>query len=652
MPALTMALPARRRYSFLAAVAFMLLGLALVRALLLIAHEPALGYGDQSDMHRTFDCVGIEPLTEPSSAGDMARPHALYQTSGFKASGCYPSSAALFAAPVVLAYGIASIASDEPEILIPLHAFGAFNLALFTLLVLAAAVALRPYPMASLTHAAIVFLLIADPVSTLWFNTLYSEPAALLGAYGAVAMTAVIVLGGGASRLHWWLLGASLVVLGLAGEQFGYLPLALAALAAPALRLRSARKAWTLVIVAAVVAVVQLLMGPLRPADVAPVNRVNAYLGLILASSNDERETLGHLGLPARCAAMSGATWSVRRGENLETVCPEVVGISSFAFLRLALTEPDTLLRAVSRVLPAGGALVPGDLGISSEGPIRAVSDLPPRAMSFLALLAKVPAMVFAGFVATLLIAFPAALLWLLWTVRREPDMSTLPAAFVMLIAIAGYCLATTAFGAGIVHAERHNWLGALATLAALVLLALVVWQLTRDILSARIAMAAVFGVLLLASGWLLWTRHAPLAIGGLEKMAEQKGRSLEVSGWALDPWGVRRVYATVGGGPQAEGTRGIERRDVEATYPGYPSLPRLARERADADLRREPRRGAHRDRPPPDSPSSVRARFSALAMRASSASRWAPKAATTNGKPSMDRTVASVTRNASVRPT
>ncbi len=570
MPALTMALPARR-YPFLAIVAFMLLGLALVRALLLVAHEPALGYGDRSDMHRTFDCVGIEPITEGSRNGEVARPHALYHTSGFNASGCYPSSAALIAAPVVFAYAIASIASDEPEILIPLHAFGAFNLALFTLLVLAAAAALRPYPVASLTHAALVFLLVADPVSTLWFNTLYSEPAALLGAYGAVTMTAVILLGGGAPRLPWWLLGASLVALGLAGEQFGYLPLALAALAVPALRLRSPRRTWRLVIVAAIVAAVEMLMGPLRPADVTPVNRVNAYLGAILASSSDKRETLNHLGLPARCAAMSGATWSARRGENLETACPEVTAISSFAFLKLALTEPDTLLRAVSRVLPASESLVPGNLGVSTEGPILSVSDLPPRAMSFLALLAKVPTMVLASFVVTLLIAFPAALLWYLWTVRREPNMSALPAAFVMLIAIAGYCLATTAFGAGIPDAERHNWLGTLAALAAFGLLPLVVWQLSRDMVAARIAVAVVFGVVLLASGWLLWTRQAPLAIGGLEKMVEEKGRSLAVSGWALDPWGVRRVYATVGGGPQAEGTRGIERRDLEASYPGYP---------------------------------------------------------------------------------
>ncbi|MGZ5073872.1 MAG: hypothetical protein ACXWBL_12070, partial [Usitatibacter sp.] len=107
MPALTMTSPARR-YSFLGIVAITLLALALVRAMLLVTHEPVLGYGDQSDMHRTFDCVGIEPIAESSGPANVARPYALYHTSGFKGSGCYPSSAALIAVPVVIAYGIAS----------------------------------------------------------------------------------------------------------------------------------------------------------------------------------------------------------------------------------------------------------------------------------------------------------------------------------------------------------------------------------------------------------------------------------------------------------------------------------------------------------------------------------------------------------------
>ncbi|HEX7559535.1 MAG TPA: hypothetical protein VF386_10055, partial [Usitatibacter sp.] len=222
-------------------------------------------------------------------------------------------------------------------------------------------------------------------------------------------------------------------------------------------------------------------------------------------------------------------------------------------------------------VLPATESVVPADLGISAEGPIRAVPDLPPRAMSFVALMAKIPAMVFATIVVTFLVAFPVAIAWLAWTVRREPSLAAVPVVLVMLIAIAGYSLATTAFGDGIFEAERHNWLGSLATLAAVGMLPIVVWQLTRDLVSARIAVAAAFGVMLLATGWVLWTRQGNLAIGALDRVVAEQARSLQLTGWALDPWGVRRVYATVGGGPQTEGTRGIERRDLEAAYPGYP---------------------------------------------------------------------------------
>jgi hypothetical protein len=565
-----MATPAPR-YSLLLIIAFTVLALGLLRAVLIVVHEPVLGYGDQGDMHRTTDCVGIEPIAPTVKPGEKARPYPLYHTAGFKSAGCYPSSGALIAAPVVLAYGIGSIASDEPEILIPLRAFGVFNLFLFGFLAVTVAMSMRPYPVASVVHAMLFFLLIADPVSTLWLNTLHSESAALLGAYGALATTALVVLEGGRSRLHWWILGASLVVLGFSREQFSYLPLVLVAVAAPALLVRSGRKTMILAIVAASVAVVQMLFAPLRPDYVAPVNRVNAYLGSIVAASTNPVETLGHLGLPARCAAMAGASWDSRRGEKLETVCPEVTGLSSLAFLRLVPTEPLTLLRAVSRVLPAAESIVPGYLGVAAEGPIRSVSDLPPRAMSFVALMSKVPSMVFATIVVTLLVAFPVILWWMVWTVRNEPQYSSLPVAFSLFVAIGAYTLATTAFGEGIVGAERHNWLGALSTLAAVGLLPLVVWQLSGDIVRGRIALAATFGVILLAAGWLLWTQRQPLAIGGLDKIVEEKGRSLEVSGWALDPWGVRRVYATVGGGPLTEGTRGIERRDLEASYPGYP---------------------------------------------------------------------------------
>jgi hypothetical protein len=555
----------------LAIVATTLLVLGILRAVLLVVNDPVLGYGDQSGLHRVTGCIGIMPVVPASKPGALPRPSTTYVESNFDMAECYPSSAALVAAPVVILYGIASIASEDPEILIPLRAFGIFNLLLFAALAIAIAVGLKGHTVAQALHAALFFFVIADPVSTLWFDTLYTEPALLLGVYGTVASTTVILLQKDSCRFFWWLLGASLVVLGLSREQFGDLPLVLALIAAPALMRRSPRRARTFLVISVVLALAQLAIAPLRPAEVGPINRVNTYLGVILPASRDEATTLGNLDLPPRCATMVGATWTSRRGEDLGAACPEVTHLSSFAFAQLLPTEPLTLVRAVSRVLPAAQAIVPGYLAISPESTIVSVQDLPPETMSFIALGSRVPSLVFATIVVAMLIAFPAFVLWLLWTVRSEPDAVALPTVFVMLIAIAGYSLATTTFGEGIFGAERHNWVGALSMLAAVILLPLVMWQLTTDLLRARLALAVAFGVGLLTAGWLLWSQNQQLAIGALDNISVHEGTVLEISGFALEPWGVRRVFATVGGGPETDGTRGVERRDIEAIYPGYP---------------------------------------------------------------------------------
>src|ERR1700730_13709305 len=61
------ALASAPRYHFLTIVAFTLIALGLMRAVLLVVHEPVLGYGDHGDMHRTADCVGLEPMERPSA---------------------------------------------------------------------------------------------------------------------------------------------------------------------------------------------------------------------------------------------------------------------------------------------------------------------------------------------------------------------------------------------------------------------------------------------------------------------------------------------------------------------------------------------------------------------------------------------------------
>jgi len=99
----------------------------------------------------------------------------------------------------------------------------------------------------------------------------------------------------------------------------------------------------------------------------------------------------------------------------------------------------------------------------------------------------------------------------------------------------------------------------------------LLTWHLSRDPITGPIALVCLVGIVLMAGSWLAWTRTQPIAIGTVERITVNPQRALEVTGWALDPRGVKRVFATVGGGSETTATLGTERRDLQGAYPGYP---------------------------------------------------------------------------------
>jgi hypothetical protein len=164
----------------------------------------------------------------------------------------------------------------------------------------------------------------------------------------------------------------------------------------------------------------------------------------------------------------------------------------------------------------------------------------------------------------------PFAVLALRWSLRHPAGPTpAIPAVYTALITIGAYAAIAAAMGAS--DAPRLMSLGWLAILAAILMLPLLVWFLARDPWTGPIALVCVVGILLLAGGWVAWTRQQAIAIGAIERISAGANRTLEVSGWAIDPRGVKRVFATVGGGPDTTATLGGERRDVQATYPGYP---------------------------------------------------------------------------------
>lgn len=394
---------------------------------------------------------------------------------------------------------------------------GAVMLALIAAVAAVTAIALRHHAVASLVHALVFFLIVSDPVASLWLNSMQPESWALVGAYGATSMVAAIAFGA-SSRLHVAMLLAALVAIAMGPRALALLPATVVAVTWPMLHSRLGVQSWFAAATAIVVAVLAFAMATRAP----------------------ETHAAGASVMPASAAESA------------------------------RVAEPLRSLRAIARDLPASATLAPAALDISASPRVRHLGDLPPYVMSFTGLLADFPVTVWMMLYMTIMLTAPFAVLAVTWSMRRAPDVAGVFAAYAALSAIAAYVAIAVAMNAD-GDVARNLWLGSLGMLAAVIVLPLAATTLSRDAWAGPVALVIAFGIVLLAAGWLVWSRQQPIAIGALERIDAGPNKSLEVSGWALDPRGVRRVFATVGGGPVTEATRGTERLDVQAHYPGYP---------------------------------------------------------------------------------
>ena len=226
----------------------MLVLLGLVRAALLVAHDPLMGYGNQRDMHGTSACVGLFPANEAVAplAVTPEAPIALYRL-GARTGGCYLSTeVAIVATTVAIARALGADTSR-----FSLRWIGYAKLALLFATAFAIAWALRNHPGAAVLHGLVVVLLLSDPVVTLWFNTLYQEFATIWALYAAIGAACLLAIAE-KQVFAWVLLLIALVALAFSREHYALLGLALVALAWPWLWHRSERMTIVTVVVALV----------------------------------------------------------------------------------------------------------------------------------------------------------------------------------------------------------------------------------------------------------------------------------------------------------------------------------------------------------------------------------------------------------------
>jgi hypothetical protein len=577
-------------------IGWILLVLGLSRAAFLVAQQPMLGYANQFDMVRTSACIGLYPdLPEPAHLqASPAAPLPLYRAGPRIEGGCYLAAEVAIVAVAVKASAWIRGTGDT----MPLRHVGLAKWGLLALAALAIGWALHAHPLAALLHGLVVFVVMADPVVTLWLNTLYTEFATLWGVYAAIGTLCALALTDRGAYVNAALLVLALATLGFAREQFALLSPVLVLLAWPWLWARSSHLTVGAFGVALVAAIVSFLLLP-RPPEIQRANRIDAYLGILVPAAADPQAALRTLGLPARCAPVVGATAYLRRGEVIEQECPEVFALSSVAFLRFAREDPAVLARAAARVLPALQAPSPAYVGIVAGRDGAGIRDLPPWHASLVdAVLAPLPFPFHALLVLAAVLAAPLAFLAALGLARPARGVQAAPLLLAMLLgATVAYALGTTVYGDGLGEAARHFLPGNVALVAALLALAVGVpaaaarWW--RDPGRHRIEMGVAFvAALVLAVACvasLRWARTQPLAIGVLD---EPLGREVPrggavLRGWALDPFGVEAIELELGANRRTVPFGGAVKAGLAPLYPAYPDAARaaFAVELAAADL-------------------------------------------------------------------
>jgi hypothetical protein len=554
-----------RRFALLLAVLLFVIGG--VRVGWMAGHQPLLGYANQYDMGRTSACFGLWPnLPEPARyEGHREAPIAQYVEGEHRSEECYVSTELLFTGIAMATWKLAADTGLANSTTMDLRYVGAVKAMALVLLALIFTWLLRDRPAWMLAHGTVFALVLADPVVTLWLNTLYTEFAAVYFAYAAV-MCLVMIVGNTPGRGGWYsAFGVALFGLGLSRQQHALLPACLLLLALPAIWHNQRWLALPLVVATCAVIVLQAVVIA-RPPSIGAANHVNVVLGTLLPAAADQDKALARLGLPAGCDAVIGATWYVTMGENLRARCPDVMTLPRVRMVRLLAAEPMIAVRAMMRVAPLAQSALLQYVGIE-EGRLYGSLTDQNRLLGFSIATAieHLPLAVYLGLLLATLFAFAVSLpAWLVETIRDgTPSMG--PVLGCALGGIFVYAWLTSVFGDGIVEYPRHTHLGNIAfyvlvlpgaALLAIRLGARLFARAKRIPATAApgaswfdwAVLAAVIAVPISSPLWFTAWKEQPLAIGVVDEPKSNTLTSSTVTlhGWAMDPFGPSRVMTII----------------------------------------------------------------------------------------------------------
>lgn len=541
----------------LVVLAVIIIWIAATRIFYVVLHDPMLGYGNQFDMGRTAACLDLWPNL-PGGPRDVAyfeAPIEKHQRINIASQRCYPSAEAVLDWAAIHVDGLRRYFFADA--LVDMRSIGLLKA---LLLIVAACVghhALRADPRIALVHAAAFMLVMADPVLTLYLNTLYGEFVAALGAYAAIVGIVALTLNRRWTESTLVLFTAGVGCLAFSRLQHVLLPLFFIAILALLTLVGTPVRRWLRDHFATCM-VIALLSG-LSAASVAvnasfmkanpifhEVNRNNTLFSALLPATEQPAAVVAALGLPVDCAALVYSDFFRKMWRGQSGSCPEALAVSPLRVLAHFAYEPRAILIFVGRgILLASAWRMPyvGEVANAvseraTAGPlhIAASVDALSRTMGYTGHVIFWVTPVAAGLIGGLLLLSP-------WS-RKKDDVGASDAAYrsrsaaqlamFSISALIASAWATSLLGDGYSELARHIHLGLVAALAGWVLLI----GSAIFVRPATLRLWPVLGAAFVVAVLVAMLTAIPVAFGRLAEPADdaQLATTATFSGFVISP--------------------------------------------------------------------------------------------------------------------
>src|SRR3954469_13611690 len=346
--------PVLRTAAMAATAMVFLLGVARMGSLAI--HSPMLGYANNWDFIKLSRTVGIwvdEPGVDPLAA-HVPAPYSRYRTHGERdRRGQYLSSELVLLVPAIAVGDVVAWIGRLPAHRFDLRILGLFKCAVFSFAgAWLTVLFFRRSIWLGIGSAVIFAVVIADPMNTLYFNTLYFDDSAVLFTWLAVG-SALLLLHG--DRRPRWLMPAFCVSLFLAAlSKMQHPGVALAIVLGFAIGLvrwerplaaRMLRGPLVAAVLALCVGFVNNQSRSLR--SMAEAAATDTWFWTVLPALRAPAAVLAEHGIPARCASYVGKSW-YHPGMQ-PPPCPEIFRLSRISAVLVLLREPSALFHLIAR---------------------------------------------------------------------------------------------------------------------------------------------------------------------------------------------------------------------------------------------------------------------------------------------------------------